>query len=190
MALSAEEKKKFLRSLEEDEEFRYAVAGMLGYREILDRITSIEERIVKLEERVARLEEEIITTRRVLMIIAHRFGVISEVSFREGMRYVVEEVLGTAKVSRLVLRDDEGIVYGHPSEVEVDVLVRDKEHILIEVKSRASKGDVAELSRIGRLYELKEGVKPRLLIIGGFVDEKALDLARNLKVEVRGVEDI
>ncbi|MGC8932317.1 MAG: DUF3782 domain-containing protein [Candidatus Methanodesulfokora sp.] len=187
MALSAEEKKKFLRSLEEDEEFRYAVAGMLGYREILDRITSIEERIVKLEERVARLEEEIITTRRVLMIIAHRFGVISEVSFREGMRYVVEEVLGTAKVSRLVLRDDEGIVYGHPSEV--DVLVRDKEHILIEVKSRVSKGDVAELSRIGRLYELKEGVKPRLLIIG-FVDEKALDLARNLKVEVRGVEDI
>ena len=83
-----------------------------------------------------------------------------------------------------------GIVYGHPSEVEVDVLVRDKEHILIEVKSRVSKGDVAELSRIGRLYELKEGVKPRLLIIGGFVDEKALDLARNLKVEVRGVEDI
>ena len=45
---------------------------------------------------------------------------------------------------------------------------------MIEVKSRVSKGDVAELSRIGRLYELKEGVKPRLLMIG-FVDEKSLD---------------
>jgi hypothetical protein len=194
MVLSADEKRKFLRSLEEDEEFRYAVAGMLGYKEILNRITSIEERITRLEERFAeleerfaRLEEEMVSTRRVMTVIAHRFGVISETSFREGMKYVVEEVLGAAKVSRLLFRDDNGIVYGYPSDVEVDVAVRDGEHILIEVKSRVSKGDVAELSRIGKLYEMKEGIKPRLLIIGGFVDEGARKLAAEAKVEIRGV---
>jgi len=201
MVLSADEKRKFLRSLEEDEEFRYAVAGMLGYKEILNRITSIEERITRLEERFAeleerfarleeritRLEEEMVSTRRVVTIIAHRFGVISETSFREGMKYVVEEVLGAAKVSRLLFRDDNGIVYGYPSDVEVDVAVKDGEHILIEMKSRVSKGDIAELSRIGKLYEMKEGVKPRLLIIGGFVDKGARKLAAEAKVEIRGV---
>jgi hypothetical protein len=198
--------------LKKDEEFRYAVAGILGYSEILERITSIEERIVnleerfarleerfarleerflELEERVARLEEEMISFRRLIVVIAHRFGVISEESFREGMKYVVEEVLGAAKVSKLLLRDERGFVYGHPSTVDVDVLVRDGEHVIVEVKSRVSKGDVAEISRIGSLYEEKEGVKPRLLIVGGFVDKGAAELAKELGVEIRGViEDL
>ncbi|MCC6028966.1 MAG: DUF3782 domain-containing protein [Candidatus Korarchaeum sp.] len=212
MTLSPEEKRKFLESLKKDEEFRYAVAGILGYSEILERITSIEERIVnleerfarleerfarleerflELEERVARLEEEMISFRRLIVVIAHRFGVISEESFREGMKYVVEEVLGAAKVSKLLLRDERGFVYGHPSTVDVDVLVRDGEHVIVEVKSRVSKGDVAEISRIGSLYEEKEGVKPRLLIVGGFVDKGAAELAKELGVEIRGViEDL
>lgn len=91
MSLSAEEKKKFIRALEEDQEFRYAIAGMLGYREILDRITSIgerqtrlEERFARLEERFASLEEEMRETRRILTVIAHRFGVISESSLGKG----------------------------------------------------------------------------------------------------------
>ncbi len=208
MSLSAEEKSKLIKALEEDQEFRYAVAGMLGYREILDRITSLEERFAKLEERFVkleekfakleekfakleerqtRLEEEMRDTRRVLTIIAHRFGVISESSFREGMKYVVEEVLGVAKVSKQILRDDEGLVYGHPSDVEVDVVIKDGTHILVEVKSRVSKGDVAELHRIGLLYERIHGVKPKLLIIGGFVDRNSWETANRLGVEIRPV---
>jgi hypothetical protein len=89
------------------------------------------------------------------------------------------------------LRDERGFVYGHPSTVDVDVLVRDGEHVIVEVKSRVSKGDVAEISRIGSLYEEKEGVKPRLLIVGGFVDKGAAELAKELGVEIRGViEDL
>ncbi len=201
MSLSAEEKRKLIKALEEDQEFRYAVAGLLGYREILDRITSLEERFATLEERFARLEdkfarleerqtrleEEMRDTRRVLTVIAHRFGIISESSFREGMKYVVDEVLGVAEVSRLTMRDEEGLVYGHPSDVEVDVVVRDDTHVLVEVKSRVSRGDVAELYRIGLLYERKYGVKPKLLIIGGFVDRSSWETASRLGVEIRPV---
>ncbi len=180
MSLTSEEKKRFLKALEEDEEFKYAVGGLLGYKEILDRISSLEERQM-------RLEEEMKDTRRILTTIAYRFGIISESSFREGMKYVVEEVLGTAKVSRLTMKDEEGLVYGHPSEVEVDVLVRDDQHIIIEVKSRVSKGDVAELYRIGLLYRKRHGIKPRLLIIGAFIDKIAKKLARELGVEIRPI---
>ncbi len=55
--MSPLEKERFLRALEEDRSFRYAVMGLLGFKEILDRITRIEERITKLEERFTQLEE-------------------------------------------------------------------------------------------------------------------------------------
>ncbi|MEB2837141.1 MAG: DUF3782 domain-containing protein [Desulfurococcales archaeon] len=178
-------KRLILDLVESDREFRYALMGVLGYREILDRITRLEERQQRLEERMARLEEEMRETRRVLAAIAHRFGVISEEGLREALKYVVQEVLGAGTVERRVLRDDEGIVYGHPSVVEVDVVVRDREHVLVEVKSRVSRADVAEAHRIAVLYERLTGVKPRVLVIGGFVDPQALELAPRLGVEVR-----
>ncbi len=78
------------------------------------------------------------------MAIAHRFGVISEDAFRQAMS-VVEEILGAIRVERWVYRDEEGLVYGRPAVAEVDVAIRDGEHILLELKSRVSKADIAEL---------------------------------------------
>jgi len=154
------------------------------FAELEERQQRLEERFLKLEERVTRLEEEMRETRRVVLTIAHRFGVLSEEAFREAMRYVVEDVFGVATVEKWVYRDEEGLVYGYPAVVEVDVLVRDSEHVLLEVKSRVSKADVSELHRIGKLYEKVEGKKPRLVILGGFIDEEAKRLAKRLGVEI------
>ncbi len=229
MAMSDEEKKKIIEALEEDKEFRYTLMGLLGFIEILDRITRLEERYQKIDERLAsleeritrleekfaeleerfskleerqqkleerfarleerqyRLEEEMRETRRVLIIIAHRFGVLSEAGFREAMKYVVEEVFGTALVEKKSLRDIEGIVYGHEAVIDIDVLIRDKEHIIIEVKSRVSRGDIVELHRIGKLYEKTYNVKPRLVVIGGFIESKAWETASKLGVEIKPV---
>jgi len=101
------------------------------------------------------------------------------------LKYVVEEVFGVAKVGRWVYRDDRVFVYGYPTTIEVDDVIRDKEHILIEIKSRVSKGDIAEIFKIGKLYEKVEKVKPKLVIIGGFIDEDVYDLAKNLSVEIK-----
>ena len=127
MSLSPEEKARIIKALEEDKKFRYALMGLLGYKEILDRIT-------KLEEKLARLEEESRETRRVLTVIAHRFGVLTESGFREAMKYVLQDIFGVAKVERVTIYDEKGIVYGHSAVIDIDVVVRDKEHILIEIK--------------------------------------------------------
>ena len=50
-------KKEILRLIEEDREFRYAVMGLLGMSELLERFSRLEERQQRLEERFARLEE-------------------------------------------------------------------------------------------------------------------------------------
>ena len=39
-----QESMKILKAIEEDREFRYTLMGLLGFREILDRITKLEER--------------------------------------------------------------------------------------------------------------------------------------------------
>ena len=70
------------------------------------------------------------------------------------------------------------------SEVEVDVVVRNGVHILVEVKIRVDTGNVLELARIARLYEKREGIKPEPAILGGFVDKRAERLAQRLGIKL------
>ncbi|WP_168371193.1 DUF3782 domain-containing protein [Pyrodictium occultum] len=127
---------------------RYALMGLLGYKEILDKITRLEKRLAelyemrqKLEERLARLEErflelgerqeglerEMAETRSVPAAIAHRPGVISEESFGEAMRHVMEGLPARRECPGGGL-DSEGLVYGRLAVVEAEVVVRDGAH--------------------------------------------------------------
>ena len=51
-------KEEFLALLEKDKEFRYAVAGLLGFEEILRRLDKHEEELVKLREEMNKLRED------------------------------------------------------------------------------------------------------------------------------------
>jgi len=133
---------------------------------------------LKLEERLEKLDKTLVT-------IAHRFGVLSEVTFREAMRGVLEKYFG-AIAQHWTYYDREGIVYGELSIIEVDVVVRDGTHILVEVKSRVDTGDVLELVRIAKLYEKVEKVKPRLAIVGDFIHPRAKELVKRLGVDIYG----
>jgi len=209
MISNSELKAKMLELLEKDEEFRYAIAGKLGLLEILKRMDRIENELRRLredfskrfeaierklleydkrfeaierrlEEHSKRLEE----LTRTIQALGCRWGIFSEEAFREGMRSIVEKLLGVGRVERWVYVDREGYVYGYPSVVEVDLVIRDKEHILIEVKSSTNTGDVLEFKKIGELYEKVTGVKPRLVIVTPYAYEKAKEIAKALGIEV------
>ncbi len=215
-----------LRLLREDEEFRLAVMGLLGYSDVkssVDRLVEAvneltravrahEERLTRLEnaieeltkavkeqskaieelakivksheDRLAKVEEAIKAFDRRLMALEARWGVESEEAFRNAMRGVVEGILGVATVGKWVYFDKDGVVYGHPSQVEVDVAIRDGTHILIEIKASASSGDALEFSRVGKLYETVTGIKPRLVLVTPFIDDRGLEAARKLGIEV------
>ena len=55
--LTKEEKLRFLKTLEEDAEFRYAVAGLVGLREVLDRLSGIEANIENVWKEIKKLSE-------------------------------------------------------------------------------------------------------------------------------------
>ena len=59
MSLSVEEKRRFLRALEEDEEFRLAVAGLIGLREILEELRLLHRKSLEHDKRFEALERKL-----------------------------------------------------------------------------------------------------------------------------------
>ena len=210
----AELKSKILRLLREDEEFRYAVAGLIGLEEILKRIDTLTEEQTRIWEEIKALREEqtkmwheiqelrkeqtkmweeiktlrkdmnegFRLLRRHIDALGARWGLLAEEAFREGLKGLVERVLG-GKVEKWSHYDKEGVVFEHPSMVDVDLIVKDREHILVEVKSSVSRGDVYELWRIGNLYERVEGIKPKLVVVSPYIEDTAKKTAEKLGIE-------
>ena len=205
-------KSEILRLLKEDEEFRYAVAGLIGLEEVLKRLDRHEAQLVKLREDMNRLREDMNKLRedmnkgfrrydeelarlredmnkgfellrRHIDALGARWGLLAEESLRAGMVGVVERYFG-GRVERWMYYDEEGFVFGFPSLIEVDMVISDKEHILVEIKSSVSRADVYEFWKVGQLYERIRGVKPRLAIVSPFVREEAKKLAKELGIDV------
>jgi len=77
-------KSEILRLLREDEEFRYAVAGLIGLEEILKRLDRHEEELVRPRKELVRLRGFELVNRHISALGA-RWGLIAE----EGLRGVI-----------------------------------------------------------------------------------------------------
>ena len=146
----------------------------------MKRLDRHEAELVKLRE---DMNEGFQLLRRHIDALGARWGILAEEAFREGMIGVVERYFG-GRVERWAHYDEEGFLFGRPCVVEVDMLVKNGEHILIEMRSSVSRADVFELWRIGQLYERIRGVKPRLAVVSPFVREEAKKIAKELGIEV------
>ncbi len=138
--------------------------------------------IAGLQRAVDRHSDAISKLERTVNAVAARWGVISEESFREGMREILRRY--GIDVKKWVAKDEEGIVFGHPSVVDVDVMIKDEEHTLVDIKSSVTRGDVAILKRIGEFYERICGVRPKLVIVSPFVRDDARELAEKMGIRI------
>jgi hypothetical protein len=206
-------KMRMLKLLREDEEFRYAVAGLIGLEEILKRLDRNESELVKLREDMVegfkRHDAEIIKLRedmnklredmnrlredmnrgfefveRHISALGSRWGIMAESAFRESLRGILEKELGL-KVKKWRTYDEAGRVYGYPTVIDIDVVVRDGKTILVEVSSHIRKSDVFIFKKKSELYWEKTGAKPeRLLIVTPYIDEEAVEASQKLGIEV------
>ena len=206
-------KMRMLKLLREDEEFRYAVAGLIGLEEILKRLDRNESELVKLREDMVegfkRHDAEIIKLRedmnklredmnrlredmnrgfefveRHISALGSRWGIMAKSAFRESLRGILEKELGL-KVKKWRTYDEAGRVYGYPTVIDIDVVVRDGKTILVEVSSHIRKSDVFIFKKKSELYWEKTGAKPeRLLIVTPYIDEEAVEASQKLGIEV------
>jgi hypothetical protein len=121
---------------------------------------------------------------RRISALGARWGLESEEAFREGLRGILEKELGL-KVERWTAFDETGSVFGHPSQVEVDVAVSSGKVMLIEVSSHVKQAYVAALVKKAELYERITGRRPdRLIVVTPFAEERAMEVALKLGVEI------
>jgi chromosome segregation ATPase len=122
MALSAEEKKRFLKSLDEDKEFRYAVAGYLGIGEILKRLDSLEESMVKLWEEVKSLREDFNTLKSDVSTLKSDVSVLkSDVSTLKSDVSVLKSDVSTLKSDISTLKSDVSMLKSDMGTLKSDV---------------------------------------------------------------------
>ena len=124
-----------------------------------------------------------------LSALGRRWGYGTEAAIRNALKGLYEEKF-KVKVERWEYYDSEGLVFGAPSMIDVDVAITNSEHTLIEIKAHVGKSDVAELLRIGELYEKVTKVKPSLVFITPFIDDKALDFAYSKKIKVYSEKEL
>lgn len=120
--------------------------------------------------------------------LGRRWGMESEATFREAM-YRLLAPLGYI-VERFVMQDEEGVVFGRPDQVEIDLLIRNDEVIAAEIKASVSKSDVAVFLRKLEFVErvLKRTVTKRV-IISPFIDDDATRFAQDAGIEVYELPD-
>jgi hypothetical protein len=139
----------------------------------------IEEQGKRIEEQGKRVEEAF---RRVEALGA-RWGLHSEEAFREGMRSVLSQRFG-AHVRHWEGFDPEGIVFGHPASIELDLVITNGGALIIEVKSHVSTADLAAFERKTKLYEQQTGTKVARLVVSPSVEPRAVKMAEELGIEV------
>ncbi len=113
-----------------------------------------------------------------------RWGLHTEQSFRNALKGILEEV-SDLKVINVTEYDDTGEVFGHPDQVELDVIITNGTLIACEIKSSMSRSDMYTFERKVRFYERHHHRSvDRALVISPMVDPSARHVAQKLGIEV------
>jgi len=195
-------KEEFLRLLKEDEEFRLAAAGLLGYSEIIKRLDENERNVQETIKEIKQLREdfnrEIKQLREDFNRLSGRFEVILGRMGRRWGADLERTLLGTfkealekegiepGKVESFSYTDYDGSVTGLKGRrVQVDILVRDGKLTLIEVKAFAEREDMDHLTDVvGYVQKILKKDVERVYVVAVNVDREALNRAQELGFKV------
>ncbi len=118
-----------------------------------------------------------------------RWGIYAEEAFREGLHAILDKSFGV-KVVNVTEFDQEGKVFGHPDQIELDIIIHNGLLIICEIKSSVSRNDIHMFERKARFYEeLHQRKAQRLIVISPMADERAMRIATKLNVEIYSHSD-
>ncbi len=165
------------------------------FEKLLERIRIQEERSDrkfeeqnrKFDRKFERLLNEIRNVDRridrTIGALGARWGLSTEHAFRQAIKGVLETFTDT-KVERYLGFDNEGMVFGAPDQVEIDVVIRNGKLCLMEIKSSTSKSDVYIFDRKTKFYEKETGKKAdKKIIVSPMFEPKAREFAEKLNIE-------
>ena len=167
-----EEAKRLMATKQELEEIKKVMAT----KDDLKGLATKEE--LETIKKVMATKQDIEELKRLidlrLSALGARWGLVAEDVFRQGVADILSEAGWNA--SREVLLDKEGYVYGYPSPIEIDVVVKDGKVILVEITSWLKRESIAPLARKREFYERAKGVRvSEVIVITSYIDEVDVD---------------
>ena len=152
-----------------------------------------DEQNLKWDENQAelkRIHEEIMAQAkkvdRSIGALGARWGTQSEKAFRDALAGILEEHFGV-QVINVTDYDDQGLVFGRPDQVELDVIIKNGLLLICELKSSIDKAGMYIFERKARFYEQRhQRTANRLIVVSPMIDARAQKVAERLGIETYG----
>jgi hypothetical protein len=146
-----------------------------------------EHELAALAQTQASTQEEVTLFRRTFMSqiggLGARWGLQTEEAFRHGIRTILREVGFTTE--RFLTWDAAGEVFGHPEQVELDIVIQNGKVIVVEIKSSLDRANTYLFERNVAFYTRHTGRQiDRKVVIASYADERAKEVAMRLGIEV------
>ena len=149
-----------------------------------------DEHQVQQREEFDRVHEEIMALakkhERSIGALGARWGMQSEKAFRDALAGILEQNFGV-QVLNVNEYDEEGVVFGRPDQVELDVIIKNGLLLICELKSSIDKAGMYIFERKARFYERRHQCHAnRLIVISPMIDARAQQVAERLGIETYG----
>jgi hypothetical protein len=144
---------------------------------------SLNEFIVRTGERFDQLTAGLQCLERTLdrrfAEIGARWGLQSESAFRQTIRWLVRDQPGVT------------VTQGAYGGRQVDVVIRNGAHILLEITAQLHKKDIAKLLRSAADYREREGVDPCLMVATSYISPRLMAFIHTLDrpIEIFSYDD-
>jgi len=153
-------------------------------------LQSIEEHNRKWEKNQAVTDQLLLSIRDLnrkhegsIGALGARWGLHSEQSFRNALKGILDDSFGI-EVFTITEYDEAGEVFGHPDQIELDLIIKNGDLILCEIKSSMSKSDLYAFHRKVQFYQKHHGRQAtRRIVISPMIDKRAQKVAQELGIE-------
>ncbi|MFP3242797.1 PD-(D/E)XK nuclease family protein [Caldisphaera sp.] len=131
----------------------------------------ISKLVTKEEAKQFATKEDIKKLENIINAIGARWGIMSESSFRNGIYEILKDI--GWEIKNEIIYDKEGYVYNEPSEIEIDIVIKDGNTMIIEIMSSLKRSDLPIIKKKKELYEKKYGIKVnQVIVITPFIHDK------------------
>ncbi len=133
------------------------------------RVGELAVDVKKFEE---RMESGFKSLADQISALGGRWGIYNEGTFRATIQGVLKHVQGVT------------VQEGFYGERQVDLIIRNGEHIILEITSRMHPKDIEKLYRSADDYREKTGVEPKLMVATSYVSPKLMQKIMGLERKI------
>jgi hypothetical protein len=118
-----------------------------------------------------------------------RWGLHTEQVFHNELKGILEK-FAKVEVLNIAEYDDDGVVFGYPDQIELDIIIKNGLLIIVEIKSLMSKPDMYIFERKARFYEKHHNREAsEMIVISPIVAPNAIQVAEKLGIRIYSYAD-